>query len=59
MKFIVFVFICKILCSFLNIFEQFINKILNEDFIRTILDKLIKFSEDVGIGMLSYCAKLL
>ena len=45
-------------CDLLNIFEQFINKIWNEDFIKAILDKWIKFSEDVGIGIFSYHAKL-
>ena len=35
-------------CDLFNIFKQFFNKI--EDFTKSILDRLIKFSEDVGIG---------
>jgi len=42
----------------LNIFFKFINRIHSEDLIKTNLDKLVKFSVDVGIGILSYCAKL-
>ena len=56
MKLNVLLFICGI-SVFLNMFKQCMNKIQNEDFIKTILDKLIKFSEDVGIGEFSYCAK--
>jgi len=42
----------------LNIFKQLFNTIENEVIIKTILDILIKFSEVVGIGIFSYCAKL-
>jgi len=34
------------------------SQIDNEEFTKTILDKVVKLSEDVGVGILSYCAKL-
>jgi len=36
----------------LNIVKEFMNKVLNDDFIKTV-NKLIKFSEDVDIGIVS------